>query len=325
MQMKFKRVDWEFASIFRIAYRAQTHAETVVVELEQDDLIGRGEALGVSYHGETIDTLLDQLTSIASELKDGITREDLQHVLPPGGARNAIDCALWDLQAKRAGRRAWELAGISSVQPLVTAYTLSLDAPEVMARGAADAARHSLLKLKLGGDGDLERVALVRKARPDARIIVDANQAWSEQQLHEVAPQLVDFGVELIEQPLPAADDMVLHGFDSPVPLCADESCQTGRSLSDLIGKYQYVNIKLDKTGGLTEALQLAHAAKNQGLKLMVGCMMGSSLSMAPAFVVGQLCEVADLDGPLLLKSDVPHAIHYEGNRMFAPEVALWG
>lgn len=325
MQLEWRRVDWEFASVFRIAYKVQTHAQTVQVALREGNQVGRGEALGVSYHGETADTLLEQLAAVASDLRNGLSRVELQDLLPAGGARNAVDCALWDLEAKRAGRRAWELAGMASVHPLVTAYTLSVDTPATMGQAAAAAQRYSLLKLKLAGEGDLERVTAVRQARPDAELIVDANQAWSERQLYELTPRLAELGVKLIEQPLAVGKDDALAGFESPVPLCADESCQTVASLPAVVGKYHYINVKLDKTGGLTEALRLARAARAQGLELMVGCMAGSSLSMAPAFIVGQLCSVVDLDGPLLAKADVPDGIRYEGSRMFMPRVSLWG
>jgi len=326
MRVEFHRVDWPFTSIFRIAYRVRTRVEAVRVELKDENLIGRGEASGVSYHGETVDSLLAQLAVVKMDLVNGISRTELQALLPAGGARNAIDCALWDLEAKRAGRRAWELAGIKSVSSLSTDFTLSLDTPEGMGRAAAAAREYSRLKLKLGGNDDVERVAAVRKARSDAEIIVDANQAWNERQLYEFTPQLVELGVKLVEQPLPVGKDDVLAGFESPIPLCADESCQTTESLPSVIGKYQYVNIKLDKTGGLTEALRLARAGQAAKLQLMVGCMAGaSSLSMAPAFIIGQLCSVIDLDGPLLSASDVPNAIRYEGSRMFAPEASLWG
>jgi L-Ala-D/L-Glu epimerase / N-acetyl-D-glutamate racemase len=325
MQVEFRRVNWPFASTFRIAYRAQTTAETVWVELKEGALTGRGEGMCVFYHGETIDSLLAQLTTIESDLAKGISRAELQTLLPPGGARNAVDCALWDLEAKRTGRRAWTLAGIESVQPLLTAYTLSMDAPEAMGKAAAAAPNYSLLKLKLSGQDDIERVSAVRKARPDVEIIVDANQSWTERHLHELIPQLAELGVKLIEQPLPAGQDDALAGFTSPIPICADESCQTTESLPSLIGKYQYVNIKLDKTGGLTEALRLADAAQAANFKSMVGCMAGSSLGMAPAFVIGQRCSVIDLDGPLLAAADVPNPIRYEGSRMQVPPVSLWG
>ena len=325
MHVEFRRVDWPLASPFRISYQTWTHIETVLVELRDGDLIGRGEGLGVFYHGENAQSVFDQLGRVKETLERGISRPDLQTLLPPGGARNAIDCALWDLEAKRAGRRAWELAGLQSVKPLTTAYTLSVDTPSEMGRAAAAKRAYSLLKLKLAGEGDLERVAAVRKARPDAELIVDANQAWNERQLHTFPARLAEFGVKLIEQPLLAGKDDALAGYQSPVPLCADESCQTAESLPALLGKYQYVNIKLDKTGGLTEALRLARAARATNFQIMVGCMAGSSLSMAPAFIIGQLCSVVDLDGPLLAASDVPNGIRYEGSQMFAPGNELWG
>jgi L-alanine-DL-glutamate epimerase-like enolase superfamily enzyme len=325
MQVEFRRVEWPFASVFRISYRSQTAAEAVWVELTDRSIRGRGEALGVFYHGETVDFLLAQLDAVRSTLETGISRSDLQKLLPPGGARNAVDCALWDLEAKRAGRRAWDLAGIPDVKPLLTAYTLSMDTPIAMAAAATGAQKYSILKLKLGGAGDIERVAAVRDARPDAMLIVDANQAWSERQLREFTPELASLGVKLIEQPLAADDDHSLADFKSPVPLCADEACQTTESLPSVVGKYQYINIKLDKTGGLTEALRLAHAARAANLDIMVGCMAGSSLSMAPHFVIGQLCSVIDLDGPLLSTKDVSHAIRYEGSKMHAPKTILWG
>ena len=325
MHVEFQRVNWPFASVFRIAYEVRTHAETVVALVRDGNLVGRGEALGVSYHSETADSVLAQLEAVKARLTEGISREELQTLLPPGGARNAVDCALWDLEAKRAGRRAWELAGIGSVSPLTTDYTLGIDTPEAMGRAAAALGKYPMLKLKLSGKDDLERVTAVCQARPDAQIIVDANQSWGEAQLHSFTPRLAKLGVKLIEQPLAVGKDEALQGFQSPVPLCADESCQTTQSLPALVGKYQYLNIKLDKTGGLTEALRLARAARAAHFQLMVGCMAGSSLSMAPAFIIGQFCEVVDLDGPLLSMSDVPHAIRYEGGRMSVPEAVLWG
>jgi L-Ala-D/L-Glu epimerase len=325
VNVEFRRVDWPFASVFRISSRSQTVAEIVWATLTDGTFTGRGEALPVFYHGETADSMLEQLNAVKFKLVGGISRSEVQQILPPGGARNALDCALWDLEAKRAGRRAWDLAGIPSVNPLKSAYTLSMDAPTAMARAAAAAQQYSLLKLKLGGEGDVERVAAVRRVRSDASLIVDANQAWSEQQLRGFTPELAKLGVQLIEQPLPAAKDEPLADFASSVPICADEACQTTESLPSLAGKYQYINIKLDKTGGLTEALRLARAAHAADFKLMVGCMAGSSLSMAPHFVIGQLCAIVDLDGPLLSAKDVPHAIRYKGSQIDVPEAMLWG
>jgi L-alanine-DL-glutamate epimerase-like enolase superfamily enzyme len=296
-----------------------------MVELVEDEYVARGEAQGVSYHGETAELLLEQLTAVVPELRNDASRSDIQSLLPPGGARNAIDCAFWDLEAKRTGCRAWQLAGLNSVRPLCTNFTLALDTPDAMGRAAAALVKYPLLKLKLAGNDDVERVRAVRKMRPDAVLMVDANQAWNEQQLEEYLPQLATLGVQLIEQPLPAGRDDLLAQIKSPIPLCADESCQTSESLPTTVGKYQFINIKLDKTGGLTEALRLAKLARGQGMDLMVGCMGGSSLAMAPAFVLGQFCSVIDLDGPLWAKSDISQAIQYEANRMFAPTAALWG
>jgi len=325
LDVSIRRIDWELAGIFRIAYKSSTKIPTAVVELNDGEHRGRGEGIGVSYHGENIDSILKQLESIRDELRLGSDRSTLQGLLPPAGARNAADCALWDLEAKRRGCRAWALAGISKVDTLTTAYTLSLDEPQVMARAAAAAGRFSVLKLKLGGDGDVERVAAVRAQRPDTALIVDANQAWTEKHLRDYTPKLAALGVSLIEQPLPVGKDELLEHYQSPVPLCADESCQTADSLKEIASRYQYANIKLDKTGGLTEALKLARVASETGLKLMIGCMCGSSLSMAPAFIIGQLSTVVDLDGPLLAKSDWPDGIQYTGSEMGIPPSSLWG
>ena len=324
MEVDIRRVDWPYRTAFHITDRAFASEESVQVELRDDSIVGRGEGVGVYYLGETADSMLVQLRSIESQLSRGISRAELQSVLPAGGARNAVDCALWDLEAKRAGRRAWDLAGIA-VAPITSDFTLGLNAPDAMAQLAMKYRQYSRLKLKLGGEGDLERVAAVHAVRPDAELTVDANQAWTERQLHAFMPKLAAHGVKLIEQPLPAEEDEVLLRGNALLPLCADESCQTRASLASLVGKYQYINIKLDKTGGLTEALALAREAKARGFKLMVGCMAGSSLSMAPAFIVGQLCDFVDLDGPLLSTRDVLHPIRYEGGVMHPPERALWG
>jgi L-Ala-D/L-Glu epimerase len=325
MKFKFRRVDWEYTSVFRISYQTQTHAQTVLVELEEGGLVGRGEAMGVSYHGETVETLLEQLAAMREAVSNGVSRADLYSLLPAGGARNALDCALWDLEAKRTGRRAWDLAGFQSVRPLATDFTLGLDTPEAMGRAAAAKLQFPVLKLKMDGHGDLDRIAAVRRSHPNVQLTVDANQSWKMEDLQEVVPRLAQHGVVLIEQPLPVGEDDALTGFDSPIPLCADESCQTSESLAAVRGKYEYVNIKLDKTGGLTEALRLARLAEEEGYKLMVGCMGGSSLAMAPAFIIGQLCNFADLDGPLLAKSDIANGIRYEGSLMHIPDRLLWG
>ena len=255
----------------------------------------------------------------------GLNRDSLQQAMPPGAARNALDAAFWDIEAKRAYCSAADLAGIGPLKPVVTAYTLSLDTPERMGEAAAAQRARPLLKLKLGGDGDLERVAAVRRNAPQARLIVDANEGWNERHLIEVMPRFVDFGVELIEQPLPAGKDDALAGWPHPIPICADESCHVAADLDGLAGKYEAINIKLDKTGGLTAALVLAAAARERGFSIMVGCMIGTSLAMAPAMLVAQQASVVDLDAPLLLASDRNQGLRYEGSFVYPPEPALWG
>jgi L-alanine-DL-glutamate epimerase-like enolase superfamily enzyme len=255
----------------------------------------------------------------------GLDRRELQLVMPPGAARNALDCAFWDLDAKRDGVRAADLAGIAAMRPVVTAYTLSLDTPERMGEAAASQRHRPLLKLKLSGDGDVERVRAVREAVPATRLIVDPNEGWRERHLAEVMPTLAELGVVLIEQPLPAGADDALAHVPRPIPVCADEACHTREDLDLLVGKYDAVNIKLDKTGGLTEALALAEAAAARGFKIMVGCMIGSSLAMAPALLVAQCASVVDLDGPLLLASDRSPGLRYDGSTVYPPDPALWG
>jgi L-alanine-DL-glutamate epimerase-like enolase superfamily enzyme len=269
--------------------------------------------------------MLAQVETLGGALAAGIDRAALQSLLPPGGARNAIDCALWDLEAKASGRSIWELTGVAP-KPLVTVFTIGLEPePEEMARKAAAAMRQSLLKVKLDGDRPVERLRGIRAARPDARIVVDANQGWTFAQLQAVAPVFAELGVEMIEQPLPRGGDAELAGYRSPVKLCADESCLHLGELEAAVGRYQMINIKLDKTGGLTHALELAAAARARGMGLMVGCMAGSSLAMAPTFVVGCLCDLVDIDGPLLQKTDRLPAIQYDGASVavFGPDV--WG
>lgn len=327
MRLEYAQVDWPFKTAFRRANQVSTSASTIQVTLSDGEVTGRGEALGVRYHGETPASLMEQLEAMKEALASEawLSREELQSRLPGGGARNAIDCALWDMEAKRSGRRAWQMAGMETVRPLTTSITLSVDDPEKMAESAREASAYSLLKLKLEGDGDLDRVQAVRSARPDAEIIVDANQAWSERQLGEFAAPFHALGITLIEQPLPIGKDDALLGYDGPIPLCADESCQSADSLPGLVGKYRFANIKLDKAGGLTEALRMAALARELKLDLMVGCMGGSSLAMAPGFVVGQLCSYVDLDGPLLSATDVANPIEYRGSLMLPPEPKLWG
>jgi L-alanine-DL-glutamate epimerase-like enolase superfamily enzyme len=249
----------------------------------------------------------------------------LQALLPAGAARNAVDLAFWDLESKLSGKRHWELAGLPAPQPVTTAYTLSLDTVEVMGRKAAENATRPLLKLKLAGPEDLDRVAAVRRNAPKARIVVDANEGWTAAQYSALAPMLMELGVEMIEQPLPAGDDAALAGIERPVPVCADESCHDTATLAGLAGRYDMVNIKLDKTGGLTEALKLKAAAEAQGFGIMVGCMLATSLAMAPGVLLAQGVPVVDLDGPLLLAEDRDPALRIEDSLVWPPDAALWG
>jgi len=313
------------AKAFTISRGSRTEARVLTVTIEVDGTRGRGECVPYARYGETLESVRAQILSLPA----GIDRAALQAVLPPGAARNALDCALWDLEAKRSGRRVWELAGLPAPAPQVTAYTLSLEAPEAMRAEAARQAWRPLLKVKLGGTdgsaGDLARIEAVRVGAPAARIVVDANEGWTPEGYAALAPALVRLGVELVEQPLPAATDDALRGLDRPLPVCADESCHDRASLAGLAGKYDMVNIKLDKAGGLTEALALRAAAEAAGYGIMVGCMVGSSLAMAPALLVAQGAAVVDLDGPLLLAQDRARGLVYDGAGVHPPEPELWG
>jgi L-alanine-DL-glutamate epimerase-like enolase superfamily enzyme len=323
------RETWPVAGVFRIARGAVTEVEVIVVEVEDNGLVGRGEGCPEARYREGAAHSLEQLESVRRHAEAGLDRAELQDLLPAGAARNALDCALWDLEAKRRDSPAWRVAGLNGMQELLTAYTISLDRPEVMGEKAKASSDRPLLKIKLGGEGgaqsDIARVEAVRKGAPEARLIVDANEAWSLDQLREVAPRLAELGVQLIEQPLPSSADAALEGYRGPVPLAADESCIHRGSLPAVRGRYQFVNIKLDKTGGLTEALALADAAKKDGLRLMVGCMLGTSLAMAPAALIGQSCEFVDLDGPLLLAKDRVPCIRYDQGVMLPAPRELWG
>lgn len=318
---------WPIDGAFVISSAVITEIEMAVVRVERGGIAGRGEGVVPETDPAGGAAAVRAIDAAVARLGPYLTREDLQQVMPAGPARNAIDCALWDLECKEQGRRAWDIAGIEVKSAIPTAYTLGIDTPVVLAVTATRTTAWPLIKLKLGGgDGlDVARVEAVREARPDCRIIIDANCAWTIDELAALAPELARLGVELIEQPLPAGADQALSGYKSPVPLCADESCQDRSSLPDVVGKYDFINIKLDKTGGLTEALALAHEARAAGLGLMVGSMVGTSLSMAPAMLIAQLCEFADLDGPLLLARDRAPAIGYENGAILLPSAELWG
>jgi len=296
-----------------------------VATLSDGSLRGRGEANGVYYLGETPARMIETIEANRGFLESGATREDLRERLPPGGARNALDCALWELDAARAGEPVWRLAGMGAPNPLLTTYTLGAEPPDVMAQDARDYADARAIKLKLVGDGlDAARVRAVRVARPDAWLAVDSNQAFSLETLAALTPALVEAGVKLIEQPLPITDDALLESYVSPIPLAADESVQALAGIANLAGRFQVVNIKLDKSGGLTEALLMAREAQRLGLKVMVGNMTGTSLAMAPGFVLGQLCDVVDLDGPLFLADDRSPGVRYVDGYLHCDEV-VWG
>ena len=280
--LKVSTESWPIRGTFTISRGSKTTAEVVLVELSRDGAVGRGESVPYARYGESIDSVIAQVESLHGALAEGLDRQGLQALLPAGAARNAVDLAFWDLECKLSGRRHWEIAGLPAPQAVTTAFTLSLDSVENMARKAADNAARPLLKLKLAGPEDLDRVAAVRRNAPETRIIVDANEGWTVEQYTALAPQLADLGVEMIEQPLPAGDDAALGGIERPVPVCADESCHDTATLAQLRGRYDMINIKLDKTGGLTEALKLKAAAEAEGYRIMVGCMLATSLAMAP-------------------------------------------
>jgi L-alanine-DL-glutamate epimerase-like enolase superfamily enzyme len=324
-RLSVTRRSWKLAQPFTISRGSRTEAEVVVAEIFDGDYRGRGECVPYPHYGESPESVAAQLDAMKGAVFSGLDRQGLQQAMPPGAARNALDAAFWDLEAKREDRRAADLAGIGALRPLTTAYTLSLDTPEQMGMAAAAQRSRPLLKLKLTGDGDLERVAAVRENAPQSRLIVDANEAWNAAQFAALAPGLAALGVELIEQPLPAGDDAALAEMPHPIPVCADESCHTVADLDRLVGKYDAINIKLDKAGGLTAALELARAGRERGFTLMVGCMVGTSLAMAPAMLVAQLAAIVDLDAPLLLAADRNQGLRYDGSLVYPPEAALWG
>ena len=321
MEISVTRDTFRLAQVFTISRGSRSEAKVLTVRITDGDFTGWGECVPYARYDETLDSVTEQI----EELPARFDRAELQTLLPAGAARNAVDCALWDLEAKRSGKRVWELAGLPAPGPEITAYTLSLDTPEKMQAEAAKHAHRPLLKIKLGTPDDMPRVEAVRAGAPGARIIVDANEGWSAEVYADLAPHLVRLGVSLVEQPLPAGQDEALRGIDRPLPVCADESCHDRESLPGLTGKYDVVNIKLDKTGGLTEALALREAALAQGYKVMVGCMIGSSLAMAPAVLVAQGAMVTDLDGPLLLAEDRDNALTFDEAGVHPPQAALWG
>lgn len=321
MKIDVTRDVFKLAQVFTISRGSRTEAQVLTVKVEDGGFVGRGECVPYARYDETLESVEAEIRSLPAD----VTREALMELLPAGAARNAVDCALWDLECKRLGKRAWELAGLPVPGPEITAYTLSLGTPEDMMAQAAKNAMRPLLKIKLGTPDDMPRLEAVRAGAPASRIIVDANEGWSAEVYADLAPHLTRLGVELVEQPLPADEDDALIGMDRPVPVCADESCHDRASLPGLKGKYDVVNIKLDKTGGLTEALALREAALAEGYKVMVGCMVGSSLAMAPAVLVAQGAVVTDLDGPLLLAEDRDTPLIFDTAGVHPPSAALWG
>ena len=312
---------FKLAQVFTISRGSRSEINVLTVRIERQGVTGWGECVPYARYGETVETVMAQIAA----LPDDITRAALQIGMSAGAGRNAVDCALWDLQAKQRGQRVWQLAGLTRPGPELTAYTLSLDSPDKMRSEAAKHAHRPLLKIKLGTADDMPRIEAVRAGAPDTKIIVDANEGWTAQVYTDLAPHLLRLGVALVEQPLPADEDDALQGMVRPVPVCADESCHDRASLSKLRGKYDMVNIKLDKTGGLTEALLLRDAALAEGYQIMMGCMMGSSLAMAPATLVAQGAIVTDLDAPLLLAEDRDIVLDYDDRGVHPPETALWG
>ena len=321
-----KAETWELAAPFSISRGTKSRVDVVVATIRDGRFEGRGEGVPYPRYGESVEGALRAIEAFGEIFRVG-SGDTLLDALPTGAARNAVDCALWDLEARRRGVPVWELAGLPAPRPVVTAYTIGLDAPAEMAAAARRNAARSLLKIKLGdrADRDVERLRGVRAAAPDARLIVDANEGWSMAELETVAPAAGELGVELLEQPLPAGADDALVAFDSPIPLGADESLQGEVDLADLAAKYRVLNVKLDKTGGLTQALRLVADARTRGFDIMVGCMVATSLSMAPALLLAQDAPFVDLDGPLLLAADRPEGLRYDNDRVAFPPSGGWG
>jgi L-alanine-DL-glutamate epimerase-like enolase superfamily enzyme len=316
---------WPLARPFTISRGTKTVAEVVVAEITDGTVIGRGEGVPYARYGETPLAVAKQIRQCAPAIARGADRDDVQKALPPGAARNALDCALWDLQAKTAGRRAWELAAVAAPQAVITAETIAIDTTAAMAEAAARLSERPLIKVKFAREGILERMRAIRAVLPAAGLIIDANEGWDMATLMAHDQALAALGVIMIEQPLPAAEDRALSGFRSAVPLCADESCHTSADVASLAGRYQMVNIKLDKAGGLSEALRTAAAAREAGLGVMVGCMVATSLAMAPAMVLAPLADFVDLDGPLWLACDREPPLRYQAGWVSPPVPALWG
>ncbi len=312
---------FRLAEVFTISRGSRTEAQVLTVKVSRDGAVGWGECVPYARYGETMESVTAQIEG----LPEDVTRASLYDHLPAGAARNAVDCALWDLEAKIKGKRVWDILGLPAPQPVITAFTLSLDTPENMKAAAARNAHRPLLKIKLGTPDDMPRLEAVRAGAPDSTIVVDANEGWTAEVYSDLAPHLLRLGVSMVEQPLPAGADDLLAEIERPLPVCADEACHDTATLAGLAGKYDMVNIKLDKTGGLTEALRLREAARAEGYRIMMGCMVGSSLAMAPATIVAQGLEVVDLDGPLLLAEDRATPLLFDDAGVHPPASSLWG
>jgi L-alanine-DL-glutamate epimerase-like enolase superfamily enzyme len=316
---------WSVRTPFRISGNTWEQVHLAVCEIEEDGRVGRGEGAGVYYLNDHPAAMIRQIAKAADQIESGVSREQLLDILPAGGARNAVDCALWDLEAQHAERSVWNILGVEE-GPVETAMSIGLEAdPAAMAEKAAAAPEFRIIKVKLDGDRPVDRIRAIREARRDARLIVDVNQGWDLAQLQRFAPALKELGVVFIEQPLPRGKDAELAGYTSPLPLCADESCLDSDELAWVEGRYQMINIKLDKCGGLTSALALAAGARQRGLGLMVGNMLCTSLGIAPAHIIGRLADFADLDGPLLLTYDHLRGMRYEAGRVSPPQSGFWG
>ncbi len=317
-------IQWHMKKPFITATESTSYIDALLITLTSNGVTGRAETLGVDYLGENTDTIKRQIQEYLSEFTLGITRQSLQTILLPGGARNGIDCALWDLEAKRQNVRVWEIIGMS-MKPVETLYTLPCDTPEEMANAARICPWAKQLKLKLDSNDVMEKLISVRDARPDADLIIDANTSWSPTLLDKIADTLASAKIQLLEQPLPTGDDAFLKDLNYPVPICADESFQSSTDFDRILDHYDAFNIKLDKCGGLTEALKIVNQCKKNKKKILVGNMLGSSLAMAPALIIAQHSDWIDLDGPLLQREDIHPPIHFEKTKMHPPDISLWG
>ncbi|MEM9667626.1 MAG: N-acetyl-D-Glu racemase DgcA [Pseudomonadota bacterium] len=324
MILKIATVTTPLRQAFAISRGVRTEATTVRVAIDADGTTGRGECVPYARYDETVESVIDQIERVRADIEDGISRNDLLQAMSAGAARCAVDGALWDLEAKQTGKPVWQLAGLPKPSPIETALTIGLDTPEAM-QDAARACPGKLLKLKLGGAGDMDRIAAVHQAVPDVRFIIDGNEAMEPERFPELAEKVGGLGVALIEQPFPAGNDDPLLNYSGPVPVCADESAHTSADIEALSKRYNAVNIKLDKTGGLTEAIAMQRAARDAGMGVMVGCMVAGSISMAPAILLGQVADFVDVDGPTWLTDDVDYGLRFENGQVYPPTAALWG